>query len=235
MLYSLVTFFLRAILRVIARVTIYRPENIPPNNTTYVVVSNHIGRLDPAFVYCHFKRKDIIMLVAEKYKEHTWSRLLAQAVNGIFVDRYNADLNAMREVLRRIKKGGVAVVAPEGTRSPTSSLIQGWDGASYIAAKAGLPILPVGITGSGDKEVVDRLKHFKRLQVTVRIGPTFTLPPLDPKTRDEQLTDYTEEIMCRIAAELPESYRGIYTEHPRLKDLLANNAMREIQPPLVFS
>ena len=55
------------------------------------------------------------------------------------------------------------VIAPESTRSPDCSLIQGWDGASYIAAKSGLPILPVGVTGSGDKEVVDRLKHFRRL------------------------------------------------------------------------
>jgi 1-acyl-sn-glycerol-3-phosphate acyltransferase len=234
MLYSLVTFFLRAILRIIARVTVYGVENFPPGRTTFVAVSNHIGRLDPAFVYYLLNRKDIIMLVAEKYKEHTWSRLLAQAVNGIFVDRYNADLNAMREVLRRIKQGGIAVIAPEGTRSPTTSLIQGWDGASYIAAKASLPILPVGITGSGDKEVLERLKQLKRLQVTVRIGPTFTLSPLESKTRDKQLADYTEEIMCRIAAELPESYHGIYAEHTRLKDLLANKTMRELQPPLVF-
>jgi 1-acyl-sn-glycerol-3-phosphate acyltransferase len=140
----------------------------------------------------------------------------------------------MREALRRIKQGGVAVIAPEGTRSPTSSLIQGWDGASYIAARSGLPILPVGVTGSEDQEVVERLKHFKRLQVTIRVGPTFTLPPLDNKKRDEQLAGYTEEIMCRIAAELPESYRGIYAEHPRLKELLATKPMRALQPPLVL-
>lgn len=225
---------MRAILRIIARVKIYGAENFPTNINTFVAVSNHIGRLDPAFVYYLLNRRDIIMLVAEKYKEHTWSRLLAQAVNGIFVDRYNADLNAIREVLRRIKQGGVAVVAPEGTRSPSSSLIEGWDGASYIAAKAGLPILPVGITGSGDKEVVNRLKHLKRLQVTVRVGPTFSLPALEPKRRDEQLASYTEEIMCRIAAELPESYRGIYADHPRLKELLAAKPTRELQPPLVY-
>jgi 1-acyl-sn-glycerol-3-phosphate acyltransferase len=233
MLYSLVTFLLRAILRIIARVTVYGTENLPPKSTSFVGVSNHIGRLDPAFVYYLLRRKDIIMLVAEKYYEHTWSRLLAQAVNGIFVDRYHADLNAMREVLRRIKQGGLAVIAPEGTRSPTASLIQGWDGASYIAARSGLPILPVGITGSGDKEVVERLKHLKRLQVKVCVGPTFTLPPLDNKKRDEQLADYTEEIMCRIAAELPESYRGIYAEHPRLKELLATRTMSERQQTLV--
>ncbi len=29
--------------------------------------------------------------------------------------------------------------------------------------------------------------------------------------------------MCQIAAILPEKYRGIYAEHPRLKELLASN------------
>ena len=66
-----------------------------------------------------------------------------------------------------------------------------------------MPILPVGVTGSGDKEVVERLKHFKRLDVTIRVGPPFSLPPLESKAKDEQLARYTEEIMCRIAAPLP--------------------------------
>ena len=69
--------------------------------------------------------------------------------------------------------------------------------------------------------MVERLKHFKRLQMTVQVGPDFTLPPLDNKNRDEQLAAYTEEIMCRIAAELPESYRGIYADHARLQELMA--------------
>ncbi len=234
MRYTFVMFLLRAIIRIIARVSVYGYEYVPSDSTTYVAVSNHIGRLDPAFVYFLLRRRDIILLVAEKYKEHTWSRVLAESVNGIFVDHFNADLNAMREVLRRIKQGGIAVVAPEGTRSPNSALIQGWDGASYIAAKAGLPIIPVGVTGSGDKEVVHRLKHFRRLDVTVRCGPVFTLPPLENKNRDAQLAANTEEIMCRIAAELPESYRGIYADHPRLQELLAEKTAQPVQAPLVF-
>ena len=225
---------LRAILRLIAHITVYGMEFKPPDTTSYVAASNHIGRLDPAFVYFLLRRKDIIMMVAEKYKEHTWSRILAESVNGIFVDRFNADLNAMRELLRRLKRGGVVVLAPEGTRSPSSSLIQGWDGASYIAAKSGLPILPVGVTGSSDIEVIERLKHFKRLQIVINIGPTFTLPPLETKTRDSQLAAYTAEIMCRIAAELPESYRGIYADHPRLQVLLTENTLHNLHPPLIF-
>ena len=226
--------FLRSLLRLIARVTVYGMEYVPSSTTSYVAVSNHIGRLDPAFVYYLLRRKDIIMLVAEKYKEHTWSRLLAESINGIFVDRYKADVNAMREVLRRTKQGGVVVLAPEGTRSPNTALIQGWDGASYIAAKSGLPIIPVGLSGSGDKEAVTRLKHFRRLQVELHIGPTFTLPPLDNKTRDEQLAGYTEEVMCRIAAELPEAQHGIYADHPRLHELLVAQSAQPLGTPLVL-
>ena len=233
MAYSIVMFMLRLILRLIARVTVYGMEKVPPNDTSFIAVTNHIGRLDIALAYYLLDRKDIIMLVAEKYKEHAFSRILAQAINGIFVDRFNADLNAMREILRRIKKGGVFVIAPEGTRSPNCSLIQGWDGASYSAAKSGQPIVPVGVSGSGDKEVVEHLKHFKRLNVVIHVGSIFTLPPLDNKNRDEQLASYTEEIMCRIAAELPESYRGIYADHPRLHELLAEKEVQQKQLPLV--
>jgi 1-acyl-sn-glycerol-3-phosphate acyltransferase len=234
MRYSIVMLLLRAILHIIARVTVYGMEYLPSNSTSFVGVSNHIGRLDPAFGYYFLRRRDIILLVAEKYYEHAWSRILAQSVNGIFVDRYNADLNAMREVLRRMQKGGVAVVAPEGTRSPSAALIQGWDGASYIAARSGWPILPVGVSGSDDKEVVQRLKHFRRLDVTLSIGPSFTLPPLNKKSRDEQLAEYTEEIMCRIAAELPPSQHGVYAGHARLNELLAEKALRQVQPARIY-
>ncbi len=235
MKYRLAMFLLRFLLRLIARVRVIGAENVPAGNASYVGVSNHIGRLDPALVYYLLKRQDIILLVAEKYAEHTWSRWLAQAVNGIFVDRFNADLNAMREVFRRMKRGGVVVIAPEGTRSPTGALIQGWDGASYIAARSGLPILPVGVTGSRDKEVVQRLKRLQRLEVTVHIGPTFTLPPLQNQDRNAQLAQDTDEIMCRIAAELPEDYRGIYAGHPLLKQLLAEKATRSAPAALVLA
>jgi 1-acyl-sn-glycerol-3-phosphate acyltransferase len=42
------------------------------------------------------------------------------------------------------------------------------------------------------------------------------------KNRDEALQEQTDEIMCQIAALLPESYRGVYGDHPRLKELVAD-------------
>jgi 1-acyl-sn-glycerol-3-phosphate acyltransferase len=191
MRYALVMFVLRMILPLITRMNVYGFENLPSDGTSFIGVANHIGRLDPAFVFYFLRRRDIIILVAEKYREHAWSRLLAESVNGIFVERYNADLNALREVLRRLKNGGVVVLAPEGTRSPNCSLIQGWDGASYIASRSGLPILPVGVTGSGDNEVVSRFKRFRRPHVQHTLVQYLPCHLWSLK-RDEQLAVYTE-------------------------------------------
>jgi 1-acyl-sn-glycerol-3-phosphate acyltransferase len=43
---------------------------------------------------------------------------------------------------------------------------------------------------------------------------------LPARDREETLQRYTDEIMCQIAALLPEEYRGVYRDHPRLKELL---------------
>jgi 1-acyl-sn-glycerol-3-phosphate acyltransferase len=43
---------------------------------------------------------------------------------------------------------------------------------------------------------------------------------MNRKNRDAYLAAQTDEIMCRIAALLPEQYHGVYANHPRLKELL---------------
>ena len=220
MRYFLARTFVNFLFRVLSRVTVYGFERIPdvPN---FIAVSNHVGRLDAGLVYYLLDLRDNIMLVDEKYRKHAWSRALVWAVDGIYIDRINADLNALREVFRRLKQGGVMVVAPEGTRSRSGSLQEGRDGASFVASRTGLTIMPGGVVGTQDALVVSRLRKFKRLDIELRIGPPFTLPPLEGRNRTEQLKAYTDEIMCRIAVLLPPEMRGVYTDHPRTAELLA--------------
>lgn len=224
MSYKIARLIVKLIFGVLSRVEVYGAEHVPRSGA-YIAVSNHIGRLDAGLVYYLLERKDIIMMVAEKYQKVALYRWLVKALDAIWVDRFNADLNALRKALRRLKEGGVVVLAPEGTRSPNATLIEGLNGASFMAAKSGALILPVGITGTQDALVVQRLKHLKRLDICIYFGQPFTLPALTSKGRDAQLNQYTEEIMCRIAAVLPEAYRGLYADHPRTKELLA------AQPP----
>ncbi|MFM8322724.1 MAG: lysophospholipid acyltransferase family protein [Chloroflexota bacterium] len=198
-------------------------ENIPPAGA-YVGISNHLGRLDPLLVFSFLDRRDVVMLVAEKYRQTPGMPWLVRQLDGIFVDRYNSDFATVREALGRLKKGSVLAIAPEGTRSKTESLLPGQPGAAFLAARGGVPILPVGITGTEDRKVAGNLKRLRRTPVHLNIGQPFHLAPLPPGDREAALAAYTDEIMCRIAALLPAAYHGVYAGHPRLARLLAEQA-----------
>lgn len=214
-------FIIRFVVSLIARVEIRGYENLPSSGG-FIIAANHLGRLDAAMLYYAIDREDLILPVAEKYKDHWLYGRLTLAVGGFFINRFDADLRAIREVLKRLKKGGIFVIAPEGTRSKTEALLQARNGVTYFAAKTGVPILPVAMTGTEDRVIVDNLKHLRRTKIVICAGEAFTLPPIKGAQSEEALTVGTDEIMCRIAAMLPERYRGFYADHPRLKELLQN-------------
>jgi 1-acyl-sn-glycerol-3-phosphate acyltransferase len=193
-------------------------ENLP-TASGYIVAANHLGRLDVALVYHLLDRRDVYLLVAEKYRKYAIFRWLVKHMDAIFVERFDADFRALREMLRRLQRGGILVIAPEGTRSPTGALIEGRPGGIYLAVKAGVPIVPVAVTGTQDKLVLANLSHLRKPRLTVRVGKPLELPPINGKDRDAAMQAHTEEIMCRIAALLPPEYRGVYADHPRLKEL----------------
>jgi len=222
--YRLARFLINLFMALAARVEVHGAEYISKLSEGYVIASNHIGRLDAILIYNFTDRNDIIMLVAEKYREIPLARWFVKQLDAIWIERFNADFSALRQALYRLKKGGVLVLAPEGTRSPNAALQKGWPGASYLAAKSGAPVVPVALVGCEDAKFFPNLKHLRRTRVTVYAGEPFTLPPVPAQNREAALEQYTEEIMCRIAALLPPSYRGYYSDHPRLKELLADRA-----------
>ncbi len=67
------------------------------------------------------------------------------------------------------------------------------------------------------------MRRFRRLDITIRVGEPFELPPLDRKNRDASLQANTDEIMCQIAALLPPKYRGVYADYPRVQELLTGD------------
>ena len=223
MTYKFARFLVHLLMRLAVTIEVHGMENLPATGG-YIAAANHLGRLDPGLVYSLLDRQDIIMLVAEKYRRFAILRWLVKSLDGIWVDRFNADFAAMRNVLERLRKGGALIMAPEGTRSPTGALLEGRAGASYLAARAGVPVLPVAVTGTEDQQVKKYLRQLKRTPVTVRVGEPFSLPPVGKQERDALLQQYTDEIMCRIAALLPPAYRGFYAEHPRLQELLETKA-----------
>jgi 1-acyl-sn-glycerol-3-phosphate acyltransferase len=206
-------------MRIITRIEIQGLEKIPSGNV--IVAANHLGRLDTAVLLCVLDREDIIMPIAEKYKNHPIFGAIGRAANGIWLNRFEADYSALRQILERMKQGGLLVIAPEGTRSRTEALQEGKMGVAFLAGKSGYPILPVAVTGTEDRLIMENLKRFRRTKIVVRTGELFQIEIPKGRGREESMRQATEEIMCRIGALLPEKYRGVYAEHPRLKEFLS--------------
>lgn len=210
---------LRTLINIIAKVDVHGYENLPPVGA-FVIATNHIGMLDAAMLFYAIDRWDVFIPVAEKWEKNGFLRWAAKYANFIFIDRFNPDLKAMRKIIGLMEKGNILVIAPEGTRSRVGGMNEGKPGVSYLATKLNRPIVPVGLAGTEDKVVLDNLKHLRRSHIVLAAGKAFTLPPLPARDRDAALKQFTDEIMCRIAVLLPEKYRGVYAEHPRLKELL---------------
>lgn len=204
-------------MRVITRIEIHGIEKIPAGNV--IVAANHLGRLDTAVLLCVLDREDIIMPIAEKYRDHPIFGAIGRAANGIWLNRFEADYSALRQILERMKQGGLLVIAPEGTRSKTEALQEGKMGVAFLAGKSGYPILPVSVTGTEDRLIVENLKRFQRTKIVVRAGDLFHIEIPKGRGREEAMQQVTDEIMCRIGVMLPDRYRGVYADHPRLKEL----------------
>ncbi len=217
---NFVRWLIRRIFNLIAHVEVSGYEYLPKDGS-FVIATNHLGIVDVPIAFYALDRWDMFVMIGEKWREVNLFRWVGKYFNFIFIDRFNPDIKALRKVISLMEENNILVIAPEGTRSRTGSLIEAKPGVSYLATKLNRPIVPVGITGTEDKTILGNLKRFRRSPVTVTAGPAFTLPPLPKQNRDEALKQYTDEIMCHIAAILPEEYRGVYANHPKLKELLA--------------
>ena len=210
---------IRFLINLIARVEVSGYDNLP-KDTSFVIATNHLGFLDVPIAFYALNRWDMFVVIGEKWRDVGLFRWVGKHFNFIFIDRFNPDIKALRTIISLMEKNNILVIAPEGTRSRTGALIEAKPGVSYLATKLKRPIVPVAITGTEDENLLGNLKKLRRSHITVGAGPTFTLPPLPRENRDEILKQYTDEIMCHIAALLPEQHRGVYAEHPRLQELL---------------
>jgi 1-acyl-sn-glycerol-3-phosphate acyltransferase len=193
-------------------------ENIPCDGPVIVAI-NHLSRLDIPLLLVNPVRKDLTGLVATKYLTYPVLNWIIRTVGAIWIDREVADFGAIRIASEALQKGIALGISPEGTRTKNGGLLPGKAGIVLLALKSGAPIVPVGITGT--ESGVKKLLTFRRPHLIARFGKAFSIPAINALHRAEELKHWTDEVMCRIGALLPESYRGFYRDHPRLKELLA--------------
>lgn len=211
---------IRWLVKTLTKFKVVHGERIPDEGGL-LLTTNHLSRLDTPLLMAITHRNDLVAIVAKKYQNKLLFKWVLERIGTmVWMDRTRIDFGAVREALAFLRHGAVVGIAPEGTRSRESrGLLPGKQGAALIAARASVTIIPVGIVGS--ELITSEWQHLRRPKVSVYVGQPYQLPEMDRDDRQGWLNWATDEIMCRIAALLPQAYRGAYAEHPRLKELLS--------------
>jgi 1-acyl-sn-glycerol-3-phosphate acyltransferase len=106
--------------------------------------------------------------------KHGWSASLLSALGGFPVSRGTADREALQRCVAVLEGGEPLVLYPEGERKSGPVVQPLFDGAVYVALRAGVPIVPVGIGGS-ERVMPKGAKFIYPRKVVVVVGKP--IPP----------------------------------------------------------
>jgi 1-acyl-sn-glycerol-3-phosphate acyltransferase len=193
-------------------------ENIPPSGP-YIITVNHMSTTDTPLILVAFPPLPWRFFAGEKWQDHwLWGPLMGW-LGAIYINRGQVDRRALREAFKAIEEGAVFGTAPEGARSKVGVMQPGKDGAAYLASRAKVPILPVGIANTDT--LFANVRRLRRSKIEIHIGQPYLLPNIGRRPRSRDLSAYTHLIMVKIAALLPQRYHGYYKDSPALHALLS--------------
>jgi 1-acyl-sn-glycerol-3-phosphate acyltransferase len=207
MFYYFLRFSVSFLVKLLLSCKVTGKENMPLQGAC-IIVANHVNLLDSPILGVSLGRRVYFMAKEEVFQ----SRLLgwlAEQSGGFPVGKGKLDRRAGRKASEILNGGGALIVLPEGRRSQDGKLGHAYPGVALLATKSHVPIVPVGITGTG--RLVGKLWFFKRPKITVTIGKPFKLPKSESRLSKEEVARLTHKIMTRIADLLPPEYRGRYT------------------------
>ncbi len=167
-------------------------ENVPATGGV-LIACNHQSFLDPPLIGqslwrgCSFMARDTL------FSPPLFGRLLRN-INAFPVKRGVGDLNAVKELMRRLKGGRAVVLFPEGERTKNGSLGHINPNSLALAKKTRVPIVPAAIDGT-----FDVWPPHRRLPRPGRIYVTFCEPISADEVREWPIERIAEVFTERLS------------------------------------
>lgn len=174
-------------------------ERLPEGGA--ILVSNHQSLVDIPLFLSVFPKPVKFLAKRELGEIPLFGKAMGYAGN-LFIDRDDPRdaVHLMREAARRIAKGQVVVIFPEGTRSPDGAIGEFKSGAFYIARKAGVPILPVYIDG-GRRALPKGSLLFHPAEMVVRVLEPLSVEGIGSLPQQEIAEEVRRRILSARAEE----------------------------------
>ena len=181
-----------------------------PARGPLIMYSNHIGQLEVPLIFTQLMPRPVTGFAKIETWDNSFLAWIFDLWGAIPVRRGEADTLAMRKALKALDAGFIVGIAPEGTRSKTKTLLRAHPGVVTLALRSGAPLIPVAHWGGED--FLPNLKRLKRTEFFIRVGAPFRLDPGKERVTREMRQQMVDEMMYRLAALIPERYRGAYAD-----------------------
>ena len=191
------------------RLEIHGREHVPTHGP-FVLAPVHRSNLDFILVATVRRPRMRYMGKASIWKSKALGRFVSML--GAFpVHRGTADRESLRTCLEVIENGEPLVMFPEGTRRSGDAIVDLFDGPAYVAARAGVPLVPVGIGGS-DAAMPVGAKFVRPHKIVLVVGP-----PIHPPTGDGS-GRVKRRVVREMTTQLQAEVQGLYDEARRLAE-----------------
>jgi 1-acyl-sn-glycerol-3-phosphate acyltransferase len=156
-----------------------------PRRGGLLVVANHGSHLDPPILACSLRRPVAFMAKEELFRVPVLGAVI-RSCGAYPVARGASDRRAVRAACERIAEGWATGVFLDGTRQEDGRVNHPHDGAAWLAARMGVPLLPVAIINS-HRALGPGGGRLRLVPVHVRIGTPIP-PPASARSADVKAT-----------------------------------------------
>jgi 1-acyl-sn-glycerol-3-phosphate acyltransferase len=217
MLYEVMHGIVPPLMRAVWRPKVLGLEHVPASGGV-ILASNHLSFVDSIAIPSVVKRKVVFLTKSDYFTgsgpKGFVSRAFFEGLGMLPVDRDDnkAAIASLTTALEVLGRGEAFGIYPEGTRSRDGRLYRGRTGVAHLALTAGVPVVPVGLTGTEHVLAVDS-NRLRVVPVTIEFGK-----PLDFSHRFEGVPlgrarrEATDEIMRAIQAITGQEEAGVYNE-----------------------
>ena len=189
-------------------------ENVLPQGGV-LLASNHQSWFDAQVLAVSCPRR-VHFIAKDEFVDWPLLRHLVDFTESVFIRR-GGDNQALESIAEALRQGWAVAIYPEGTIpgeediprravQPQTGLLPGHTGVARLALMSGVPIIPVGVSGTGrafPPEVYPRLEILRlpsRTPIRIRFGKPITMDAYQGREHTKELfREVTDRVMGEIS------------------------------------
>lgn len=197
-----------ALARVLFRIEVRNRDRLPIAGA-YILAPVHRSNLDAFIAVSAVPSRVIVRTVAkDSLWKAAWFGRFLEKMGSVPVHREGADRAALRRSQDALTHGEPLLMFPEGTRKQGSVVDDLLEGPAWLALRAGVSIVPMGISGT-ERAMPKGARFIRPVKVRVDIGePIIPDVPESGRVRQANVVELTERLRLAMQAQYDRARQG---------------------------